>query len=375
MGRGPRIPFHGLTCFFAAWGRTASSNCCSKATMVSARRSRRVRRSSIGIGLHLGEQPGRLVDRLRVELQPRRVARPTGATPRPSRASAAGAPVGFGRAFGIDGFVVHLARDHLDVLARELALAGEVARQQHPVAHRVDAPGNAARRLEDALVGAGLELRVALPADALQAVLDVAARLVGVQRADVAGGDHALAQLQHLRALHRAPEFRLADEEALQQRVRLELEIRQHAQLLDRARREVLRLVDDEQRALALLAHRDQEGLERKQQIRFLDVLRAQSERRRHEAQRVLRVELRADEVARDDLLRVELVEQAAHDRGLARAHVAGDDDESLVLVQPVLEVRHRAPMLPAAEVERRIRIELEGLPGEPVEGFVHVAA
>ena len=47
-GGEPRIPHHGLTCFLVACGRTASSSCCSKATMVSARRSRRVRRSSMG---------------------------------------------------------------------------------------------------------------------------------------------------------------------------------------------------------------------------------------------------------------------------------------------------------------------------------------
>ena len=221
----------------------------------------------------------------------------------------------------------------------------------------------------------GLKVGIALPADALQPVLDVAARLVGVHRADVAGGDHALPELQHLRALHRAPELGLADEEALQQRVGLELEVRQHAQLLDRARREVLRLVDDEQRALALLAHRHEERLEREQQVGLFDVLRAQAERRCHEAQRVFRVELRADEVAGDHLLRIELVEQAAHDRRLAGTHVAGDDDEPFVLVHAVLEIRHRAPVLPAAEEERRIRVELEGLAGEPVEGFVHARA
>ncbi len=374
MGRGPRVPFHGLTCFLAAWGRTASSNCCSKATMVSARRSRRVSRTSMGSDCILAS---------------RRDASSTDFASSCSRAASPERParyrflrrvrdrhaLRFASHLGIDRFVMHLARDHLDVVARELALAGEVARQQHPVAHRIDASRNSGRRLENALVGPGLKLGIALPADALQPVLDVAPRLVDIQRSDVAGGDHALAQLQHLRALHRAPEFRLTDEEALQQRVRLELEIRQHAQLLDRARREVLRFVDDEQRALPLLAHRDEEGLERKQQIRFFDVLRAQSERRCHETQRVFGVDLRADEVACDDLLRVELVEQAAHDRGLAGPHVAGDDDEPFILMQPVFEIRHGAPVLPAAEVEGGIRIELEGFPREPVEGFVHALA
>ena len=46
---------------------------------------------------------------------------------------------------------------------------------------------------------------------------------------------------------------------------------------------------------------------------------------------------------------RVELLEQAAHDRRLAGADLAGDDDEALALVQAVLQVRERAlvPRLP----------------------------
>ena len=60
----------------------------------------------------------------------------------------------------------------------------------------------------------------------------------------------------------------------------------------------------------------------------------AQAEGRGDHAQRVLGIELRADELRGDDLARVELVEQAAHDRRLARADLAGDDDEALVLVQ-----------------------------------------
>ena len=76
--------------------------------------------------------------------------------------------------------------------------------------------------------------------------------------------------------------------------------------------------------------------------------------------------------LAGDHLLRIQLGQQAAHHRRLARADIAGDDDEALVLVHAVLEIGHRAPVLPAAEVERRIGIELKGLVGEPVEGFVH---
>jgi hypothetical protein len=126
------------------------------------------------------------------------------------------------------------------------------AQQQQAVAHRVDAPRDAAAGLVDALEGLGIEARLVGGAGTLQAVLDVALGLVLVQRADVAGGRHALAELLHLGPLQDLAELGLADQEALQQRLVAELEVRQHAQFLDRARRQVLRLVDDQQAALAL---------------------------------------------------------------------------------------------------------------------------
>ena len=135
-------------------------------------------------------------------------------------------------------------------------------------------------------------------------------------------------------------QLRLADQKALQQRLVAELEIRQHAQLLDRARRQILRLVDDQQRALLVDRELAQERLERRQQHRLVDRLDRQAERRADRAQHVVGVELRADELRGDDLVAVELLEQAAHDRRLAGADLAGDDDEAFALVEAVLAGR-----------------------------------
>ncbi len=195
----------------------------------------------------------------------------------------------------------------------------------------------------DQVEAARLERRIAVPADVLQPVLDVRLRLRPVERAQVIRRDHALAQLLHLRTLHHRAQLRLADEEALQQRLVAELEIRQHAQLLDRARRQVLRLVDDQQRALLVDGELAQERLQRREQDRLVDRLHRQPERRRHGAQQVVRVELRAHELDSDDLGGIELLQKAPHDRRLAGADLAGDDDEALALVEPVLEVRERA--------------------------------
>ena len=85
----------------------------------------------------------------------------------------------------------------------------------------------------------------------MQPVLDVALGLVGIQRPDVAGRGDPLPELLHLRTLQDLAELRLAHQKALQQGLVSELEIRQHAQLFDRLESQVLRLVHDQQTALA----------------------------------------------------------------------------------------------------------------------------
>jgi hypothetical protein len=69
----------------------------------------------------------------------------------------------------------------------------------------------------------------------------------------------------------------------------------------------------------------------------------------------------------------LELRPQMLDQRGLAGAHLAGDDDEALLLAQPVDEVRDGARMPAAAEEEAVVRRELEWDAGELVEAFVHV--
>ena len=137
-------------------------------------------------------------------------------------------------------------------------------------------------------------------------------------------------------------------------------------------RREVLRLVDDQQRALLVERELAEERLERREQDRLVDRLDRQPERRADCTQHVVGVELRADELRRDELVAVDVLEQVAHDRRLAGADFAGDDDEALALVEPILQVGERALVPAAAEVERRIGVELERLARQVIEGFVH---
>ena len=135
----------------------------------------------------------------------------------------------------VSGLFLELAHDFLDVGHREVAAPGEKTGQQQTVADGVDAARDAAAGPVHDREDAGVEARLVLGAGALEAMLDVALGLVGVERPDVAGGRDALAELLHLGALQDGAELGLADQEALQQCLVAELEVGQHAQLLERA--------------------------------------------------------------------------------------------------------------------------------------------
>ena len=105
-------------------------------------------------------------------------------------------------------------------------------------------------------------MRVVFPSDPRQSVLDVATSLGRVHRPKVVGRSNALAQLLHACPAHRRAQLGLTDQKALQQRTVAELEIRQHSQLLDSPRTQILRLVHNEQRASILRSQRREERLE-----------------------------------------------------------------------------------------------------------------
>src|SRR6185312_2810898 len=107
-----------------------------------------------------------------------------------------------------------------------------------------------------------------------------------------------------------------------------------------------------QQAALALAGLADQEGLERDQQLRLRHVLDAKAECGTHHAKRVFGIELSRDELADDDVAAAEAVEQTSQNRRLARADLAGDDDEALVAHHPVIEVGLGTLVLLAAVVE-----------------------
>ena len=151
-----------------------------------------------------------------------------------------------------------------------------------------------------------------------------------------------------------------------------ELEVGKHAQFLNRPRGEILCLIDDEKRPFAIHGELAQERLQRSQQDGLAHRPDRKAESDSDRSQHVVGVQLRADELRGNDLFPIELLYEAAHDRGLARANLARDNDEPFALVEAVLQIRERALVPPAAEEECRIGIQLKGLAGQLVERLVH---
>ena len=88
----------------------------------------------------------------------------------------------------------------------------------------------------------------------------VGAGLLLAERHQLVLDRHALLELPQLQRPQHRLQIRLADEDDLQQLLLVGLEVRQNADLLEDLQREVLRLVDDEQRAGAERLEREQEG-------------------------------------------------------------------------------------------------------------------
>ena len=129
---------------------------------------------------------------------------------------------------------------------RHLGLVFCVGSQQCPIAQQVDAARHAPRPAVDAQHGLLVEQAPACEACHLQTVLDVLGRLWCRQRIKVVTGNHPLRQLLHVRAFEHVAQFRLADQDDLQQLALVRLQVRQQAQLLEHLQRQVLCLIDDE---------------------------------------------------------------------------------------------------------------------------------
>lgn len=160
-----------------------------------------------------------------------------------------------------------------------------------------------------------------------------------VERLQVIADRDALPQLLEFRPRQNVPQVRLPDERDLDQLGFFCLEIRQHADFLERRRVEVLRFIHDEKDEPAGAALLDEIAREIAQQVRLAPSLagvEAEVEHRRFN--QLAGIEIRVDEPRHRRAL-VELAEHGLQKRRLAGTNLAGDDDEPGVAFDSVPQV------------------------------------
>ncbi len=261
-------------------------------------------------------------------------------------------------------FIGHLVKNGVV----HLMLFFQEAEQQQPVAEHVDAARNTLGVLVNGIEGLFGKAGVVLPANLLEAAFHIAAAFVGSEGAEVIVGDHALTQLLQVRVFQHLPELGLPQQKGLQQGLATHLQIGQHAQLFERARGQVLRLIDHQQCPLALPRPGQQEGLQSLQQASLVHALVAQAKGGGDHAQHFIGFELRGSEVGDDQMPLVHFLQQNLCQGGLAGAGITGDDHEAFSLAEPVAQVG-QGPLVATAGVEKaRVGAQAEGLGAQIVE-------
>ena len=153
--------------------------------------------------------------------------------------------------------------------------------------------------------------------------------------------------------------------EALQQGLVAVLEVGKHAQFFHRPGGQILRFIDDQQAALALGGHADQEGLRATSGRRIWRHPSCAGQMRKPTSpQGVVGIELRADQLGGDDFLGIQPLQQAPHDGRFPAPTSPVMTIKPFILVHAVLKVGLGAAVLLAPEIEVGVRVELERLAG-----------
>src|SRR5215470_12937381 len=237
-----------------------------------------------------------------------------------------------------------------------------VADEQAVVAERVDDTRDPTRVLGD--TGnrrVGEEPEVARPGDA-KSRADVIPRLLRGQGQDAAAKTDALLELAQLGTIELVQELRLSNEENLQQLLRLRLEVRKQPDLLQGLEAQVLGLVEGEHGVLTGPAQLDQEVVQGDQPLDVGLSGLGDAEVLEYVLENFLEGQCRVEDEGRGAVA-LEAAQERAQERGLAGADLAGEEDEALVLLDSIEQLREGFAMPGGGVKEARI--------GRGIEGFL----
>ena len=207
----------------------------------------------------------------------------------------------------------------------------------------------------------------------LHAMADIGTAFPGRERSQMVTRRDALGDLAQFRALEQLVQFRLADEDNLQQLFLGRLQIRQESNLFQDVGGQVLRFINDEHRPSALLMRCQQMLIQRIDQ--HLETGRAgwigQAQFVTHGGQQLDAGQARIPEQRHIDFRR-QLFQQGAAQRGLAGTDFAGQLHKATVSLDTVEEMGHRLAVAAAHKEVPGIRRDHEWDLGEAKVRRIH---
>ena len=150
------------------------------------------------------------------------------------------------------------AHEDVDGAPIDVRLSCAIGEDQGRVADQIDESRDAPTVMEDGMAGIGRE-DVGTTAGGLESVPNVATAVFLAQAPEMIGRRDALNELFESRLTQLLAQFRLTEQEQLEQDVVLGVDVGQQPDLFERVAVEVLRLVDDEQRLASLGVFGEQE--------------------------------------------------------------------------------------------------------------------
>src|SRR5215813_1961848 len=236
-----------------------------------------------------------------------------------------------------------------------------VSDEQAMVAERVDETRDPARALGDTSDRRiREEPEVCRPGDA-KSRADVVPRFFRGQGQDAAAKTDALLELAQLGTIQLVQELRLPNEKDLQQLLRIGLEVREEPDLLEGFEAQVLGLVEGQHGVLTGPAPLDQEVVQGDEPLNVGLTRLDDAEVLEHVLENSLEGQGRVENKGRGAVA-LETAQERAQERSLAGADLAREEDEPLVLLDAIEQLRESLPVPGGRVEEAQIRVGIEGL-------------